>query len=190
MVCSCSSDSERFGQLMHRLPGHSKPAQLFLPFWAELRGFGGRQMPGATGFSGCGAALAAQFGEAGHDGRDSSPCWRNLRLVLGIRRAALRRSAGAFGASVGSQRIPVPARKNDVRAAADLADLLRMGRLPEAWIAPPQTRELRELVRYRATPCPHQLGEGMTGSRTNPALPQRICAITAWRRPTTTQPRR
>jgi transposase len=25
-----------------------------------------------------------------------------------------------------------------------------MGRLPEAWIAPPQTRELRELVRYRA----------------------------------------
>jgi hypothetical protein len=27
--------------------------------------------------------------------------------------------------------------KNDVRDAADLADLLRMGRLPEAWIAPP-----------------------------------------------------
>ena len=40
--------------------------------------------------------------------------------------------------------------KNDERDAADLADLLRMGRLPEAWIAPPQTRELRELVRYRA----------------------------------------
>jgi transposase len=40
--------------------------------------------------------------------------------------------------------------KNDVRDAADLADLLRMGRLPESWIAPPQTRELRELVRYRA----------------------------------------
>jgi len=40
--------------------------------------------------------------------------------------------------------------KNDVRDAADLADLLRMGRLPEAWIAPPQTRELRELVRYHA----------------------------------------
>ncbi len=32
----------------------------------------------------------------------------------------------------------------------DLADLLRMGRLPEAWIGPPQTRELRELVRHRA----------------------------------------
>ena len=40
--------------------------------------------------------------------------------------------------------------KNDVRDAGDLADLLRMGRLPEAWIAPPKTRELRELVRYRA----------------------------------------
>src|SRR5829696_1667049 len=38
--------------------------------------------------------------------------------------------------------------KNDQRDAADLADLLRM--LPEAWIAPPATRELRELVRHRA----------------------------------------
>ena len=40
--------------------------------------------------------------------------------------------------------------KNDVRDAADLADLLRMGRLPEAWLAPPAVRELRELVRHRA----------------------------------------
>jgi transposase len=40
--------------------------------------------------------------------------------------------------------------KNDERDAADLADLLRMGRLPEAWIAPPATREVRELVRHRA----------------------------------------
>ncbi|GAF48263.1 hypothetical protein RW1_051_00270 [Rhodococcus wratislaviensis NBRC 100605] len=40
--------------------------------------------------------------------------------------------------------------KNDVRDARDLADLLRMNRLPEAWIALPPTRELRELVRYRA----------------------------------------
>ena len=39
--------------------------------------------------------------------------------------------------------------KNDERDAADLADLLRMGRLPEAWIAPPEVRELRELTRYR-----------------------------------------
>jgi hypothetical protein len=38
---------------------------------------------------------------------------------------------------------------------------------------------------------PTPLGEGMTGSRTNPALPQRNLhyhgTITAWRRPTTTQ---
>jgi transposase len=40
--------------------------------------------------------------------------------------------------------------KNDARDAADLADLLRMGRLPEAWVAPPAVRELRELVRHRA----------------------------------------
>jgi transposase len=39
--------------------------------------------------------------------------------------------------------------KNE-RDAADLADLVRMGRLPEAWIAPPATRELRELVGHRA----------------------------------------
>jgi transposase len=40
--------------------------------------------------------------------------------------------------------------KNDERDAEDLADLLRMGRLPEAWIAPPAVRELREVVRHRA----------------------------------------
>jgi hypothetical protein len=40
--------------------------------------------------------------------------------------------------------------KDDARDAADLADLLRMGRLPEAWIAPPPTRELRGWVRHRA----------------------------------------
>ena len=39
--------------------------------------------------------------------------------------------------------------KNDVVDATLLADLLRMGRLPEAWIAPAEVRELRELVRYR-----------------------------------------
>jgi transposase len=40
--------------------------------------------------------------------------------------------------------------KNDVRDATDLADLLRMGRLPEAYAAPPAVRQLRELVRHRA----------------------------------------
>jgi transposase len=40
--------------------------------------------------------------------------------------------------------------KNDELDAGDLADLLRMGRLPEAWIAPPEVRDLREVVRHRA----------------------------------------
>jgi transposase len=40
--------------------------------------------------------------------------------------------------------------KNDERDAIDLADMPCLGWLPEAWIAPPATRELRELVRYRA----------------------------------------
>src|SRR2546429_5813296 len=40
--------------------------------------------------------------------------------------------------------------KNDVRDAADLADLLRMGRLPQAWIAPPEIRGMREAIRHRS----------------------------------------
>jgi transposase len=39
--------------------------------------------------------------------------------------------------------------KNDERDAADLADLLRMGRLPQAWVAPSAVRGLREAVRHR-----------------------------------------
>src|SRR4029077_717730 len=39
--------------------------------------------------------------------------------------------------------------KTAQRDAGDLAALLRMGRLAEAWIAPPEVRELRELTRYR-----------------------------------------
>ena len=48
--------------------------------------------------------------------------------------------------------------KNDDRDAVLLADLLRMGSLPEGWIAPPPLRELRELVRYR-----HKLSQLRTG---------------------------
>jgi len=39
--------------------------------------------------------------------------------------------------------------KNDERDATLLADLLRVGSLPEGWIAPSELRETRELVRYR-----------------------------------------
>lgn len=40
--------------------------------------------------------------------------------------------------------------KNDVKDATELANRLRRNDVPEAWIAPPEVRELRELVRYRA----------------------------------------
>jgi transposase len=40
--------------------------------------------------------------------------------------------------------------KNDVRDSTELANRLRRGDLPEAFIAPAEQRELRELVRYRA----------------------------------------
>lgn len=39
--------------------------------------------------------------------------------------------------------------KTDTRDAYELANLLRLGSLPEAYIAPPELRELRELVRHR-----------------------------------------
>ena len=39
--------------------------------------------------------------------------------------------------------------KTDARDAYELANLLRLGSLPEAWIAPAELRELRELVRHR-----------------------------------------
>jgi hypothetical protein len=39
--------------------------------------------------------------------------------------------------------------KNDERDATGLAHRLRRGDLPKSWIAPPELRELRELIRYR-----------------------------------------
>jgi transposase len=41
--------------------------------------------------------------------------------------------------------------KNDKAGAAILAQLLRAGLLPEAWIAPPAVRQLRALLRHRAS---------------------------------------
>jgi transposase len=56
----------------------------------------------------------------------------------------------AHGASVGDEGHHVePSGENDVKDAVLLADLLRLGSLPESWVAPPGLRELRELVRYR-----------------------------------------
>jgi transposase len=53
--------------------------------------------------------------------------------------------AHPLGNNWGNRRV-----KNDRRDAEDLVDLLRLGRLAESWVAPPELRELRELVRYRA----------------------------------------
>jgi transposase len=39
--------------------------------------------------------------------------------------------------------------KTDARDAYELANLMRLGSLPEAYISPPELRELRELVRHR-----------------------------------------
>ena len=41
--------------------------------------------------------------------------------------------------------------KTDAVDARTLAHLLRTGLLPEAYIAPPQLRDLRDLLRHRAT---------------------------------------
>ena len=39
--------------------------------------------------------------------------------------------------------------KNDERDATELAKRLWRDDLPEAWVAPPEVRDLRELIRYR-----------------------------------------
>ena len=59
--------------------------------------------------------------------------------------------AHALGNNWGNRQV-----KNDERDARDLAAMLRLGRLAEGWIAPPETRELRELVRYRARLVHHR----------------------------------
>jgi len=55
-----------------------------------------------------------------------------------------------IGASARGEGVSCRWVKNDERDAHDVADLLRMRRLPEAWIAPPEVRALRDLVRHRA----------------------------------------
>jgi len=59
--------------------------------------------------------------------------------------------AHALGNNWGNRRV-----KNDERDAKDLCAMLRLGRLAEGWIAPPETRELRELVRYRHSLVGHR----------------------------------
>ncbi len=82
-----------------------------------------------------------------------TPRWFWNRPTAGTGRSTPCRQPGAnvhLAHPLGVKAFEYRRVKNDVRDAKDLADLLRMGRLPEAWIAPPATRELRELVRHRA----------------------------------------
>ena len=93
-------------------------------------------------------AIAAAVAEAGPEPEvviEATYGWYwvvDLLQAGGARRCIWRTRQGL---NWGQRRV-----KNDERDAIDLADMLRLGRLPEAWIAPPATRELRELVRYRA----------------------------------------
>ena len=95
----------------------------------------------------------------------------HLRLVLGGR-SARRRAAprSIWPTRWGSRCSATGGSRTTPATPTDLADLLRMGRLPEAWLAPPAVRELRELVRYRAKlvalrsrpqgPGPRRAGQG------------------------------
>lgn len=92
------------------------------------------------------AALAAVVAEAGERPEvivEATYGWYWAADVLAELGATVH-LAHPLGLNWGHRR-----RKDDERDAEDLADMLRLGRLPEAWIAPPALRELRELVRYR-----------------------------------------
>lgn len=91
--------------------------------------------------------IAAAVAEAGPEPEvviEATYGWYWIVDLLQAQRARVHLAAPS-GLNWGQRRV-----KNDERDAVDLIDLLRLGRLPEAWIAPPATRELRELVRYRA----------------------------------------
>lgn len=92
-------------------------------------------------------ALSLALAEAGPDPEvvlEATYGWYWAADVLAAQGARVH-LAHPLGNNWGHRRV-----KNDERDATDLVDLLRLGRLAEAWIAPPEVRELRELVRYRA----------------------------------------
>jgi hypothetical protein len=92
-------------------------------------------------------AIAAAVAEAGPEPEVVVEATYGWYWVVDLLRASGARVhlANPQGLAWGQRRV-----KDDERDAIDLADMLRLGRLPEAWIAPPPVRELRELVRYRA----------------------------------------
>jgi transposase len=90
------------------------------------------------------AEVMARAGEAPEVVLEATYGWYWAADVLADTGASVH-LAHPLGNNWGNRRV-----KNDERDAADLIDLLRLGRLAEAYIAPPGLRELRELVRHRA----------------------------------------
>jgi transposase len=99
---------------------------------------------------GCFGLAASPIGtETGHTGLNQSPAFSSMPIFDISRYGpwALCSGPDLLGHVNLATRLALFG--EDERDARDLADLLRMGRLPEAWIAPPEIRELRELTRYR-----------------------------------------
>ena len=93
------------------------------------------------------AALRAEIARAGENPRvvlEATYGWYWAADTLAAAGAEVHLAHPLGVKAYGYQRV-----KTDARDAANLADLLRMGRLPEAWITPQEVRDLRELTRYR-----------------------------------------
>jgi transposase len=93
------------------------------------------------------AALRAELARAGENPQvvlEATYCWYWAADTLAAAGAEVHVAHPLGVKAYGYQRV-----KTDAKDATNLADLLRMGRLPEAWITPPEIRDLRELTRYR-----------------------------------------
>jgi transposase len=91
-------------------------------------------------------ALAAAVGEAGPEPQvaiEATYGWYWAVDVLEELGAEVK-LVNPSGLAWGDRRV-----KNDYRDCKELLDRMRLHKLPEAWVAPPPVRELRELVRYR-----------------------------------------
>jgi len=106
----------------------------------------GRKL-GTARISNSPAALRAELARAGKNPRvvlEATYGWYWAADTLAAAGAEVHLAHPLGVKAYGYQRV-----KTDARDAANLADLLRMGRLPEAWITPREIRDLRELTRYR-----------------------------------------
>jgi len=70
--------------------------------------------------------------------------------------------------------------KTDKLDAKELANLLRLDRLATAWTAPPEVRELRELVRYRHKPVATRLKSEPRAWGGGPFWPHWTLTLASW----------